>query len=224
MRAISEENYAALQARQLVARDFIWFKARTFDTGAQVDHGFWSDIGNVAATVINPETGAEVTRTFEGAGSLIAISDIPLVSNVTVRSVTVTLSQIDEGVANLVRGYDLKQARVEIFRGLFSPETRKIVGPAFPRFVGFVDDSMITTPAENEDGSIVLTCVSHTQEMTRSNPDTRSNGSQKLRSASDNFFQDATTVGEWELFWGQTSGKIPSSGPQRITTSIPANR
>ncbi len=224
MRAISAENYAALQARQLVARDFIWFKARTYDTGAQVEHGFWSDVGNVSATVLNPETGAEVTRNFEGAGSLIAISDIPLVSNVTVRSVTVTLSQIDEGVANLVRGYDLKQARVEIFRGLFSPATRKIVGPAFPRFVGFVDDPLITTPAENEDGSIVLTCVSHTQEMTRSNPDTRSNDSQKLRSATDNFFQDATTVGEWELFWGTKSGKIASSEPQRITSNIPASR
>ncbi len=224
MRSISEENYDALLERRLLARDFIWLKARTLDTGLPFEYGFWSDVGNVAAPVLNPDTGSAVTRNFEGAGSLISISDIPLVSNAEVQTVTVTLSQIDDAVANIVRAYDLKQAVIEIYRGLFSPISRLIVAPAFCRFTGFVDDPEITTPSENEEGSIVLSCVSHTQEMTRVNSDTRSSDSQKQRLDTDNFFQDATTVGEWELFWGTSAGKIATSTPQRITSNIPAQR
>ncbi|KQY20793.1 hypothetical protein [Rhizobium sp. Root483D2] len=227
MRYLSANNYAALQQRQLVARDFIWFKARTFATGAPFEYGFWSDVGNVSAAVENPDNaveGGSVIRNFEGAGSLISISDIPLVSNAEAQSVTIALSQIDDAVTNLIRGYDLKQAVVEIYRGLFSPVSREVVAPALCRFNGFVDDPDITTPSENEEGSIILSCVSHTQEMTRTNSDTRSVDSQKLRSATDDFHRDAATVGEWELFWGLKSGKISTSAPERISSSIPSQR
>ena len=49
--------------------------------------------------------------------------------------------------------------------------------------------------------------------MMRSNPDTRSHESQILRHSGDNFFQDTTVVGGWELFWGKASGPVPTSSP-----------
>lgn len=211
MRNISAQNLAAIQARQLVARDFLWINARTIDTGAPYSHGFWSDAGNVSAPVLNPNTGLAVTRNFEGSGTLISISDIALVANLTVQSVTIEMSQLDPAVELIVRGYDLRQAGVEVYRGLFNPSTRKIVAPALCRFVGFVDEVEIKTPKEGEPGSISLTCVSHAQEMTRANADTRSDASQRRRSATDNFFQDVTTIGEVEFFWGRKSGKIAPS-------------
>lgn len=215
MREIDSAVLTALAARQLVARDFLWFVARDRETGDPVTDGMWSDIGSVAAEVIDPDTGLADERDFYGAGSLVQISDIPLVANVTVQQVTITLSQVDDRVADLVRLYDLKQGRVEIFRGIFDPATRLLVAPAVPRFVGFVDNVEIQTPAEGEDGAVVVTCASHTQEMLRSNPDTRSHESQKRRSASDNFFQDASVVGEWELFWGKASGKVTESSGRK---------
>jgi hypothetical protein len=39
--------------------------------------------------------------------------------------------------------------------------------------------------------------------MTRSNPDTRSNDSQKLRLSSDTFYKDTAATGDWEIFWGR---------------------
>ncbi len=223
MRSLSAPNLAALQDRRLVARDFLWIVARTYDTGAAYSYGFWSDVGNISAPMVDPDTGSDVVRNFEGAGTLISVSDIPLVSNISVRNATITLSQIDEGVASLVRGYDLKQARVQIHRGLFSPVNRGLVASAFCRFVGFVDEIEIVTPSEDDAGQITLTCASHTQEMTRSNPDTRSNESQKRRSVSDNFFQDTTTVGDWEFFWGGKTEKIDTAGTQRIGSKIPVS-
>ena len=213
MRAISIENQAALAARRLVARDFLWFVARDRSTGDPVNVGFWSDLENVSAFVINPDTGLPVTRSFYGAGGLISIDDIPAVSVLQVQDVHVRMSQLDEMVANAVRLYDIKQARVEIHRGLFDPETRNMVAPAIVRFVGFVNKVEIHTGAENEDGSVNITCVSHTQEMTRSNPANRSHEDQLTRNPTDTFFIDAAVVSEWDLDWGAVRGvqKAPVS-------------
>lgn len=209
-RYISFANLAALQARQLVARDFLWLVVRARDTGASVTEGLWSDVGNVTASVIDPDTGLESSRDWYGSGTLVAIDDIPLVSNLTVQNVNIRLSQIDDRINDLVRLYDAKQARVEIYRGLFDPDTRQMVAPAECRFVGFVDQINITTPTENEEGSVTLTCASHTQEMTRANTETRSDATQKVRSATDNFFQDTSTAGSWEVFWGSVKGQVPT--------------
>lgn len=208
MRNISAENQAALEARALVARDFIWFIVKDRETGDPVTDGYWSDVGDISAEVIDPNTGGAVSRTFHGAGALIQISDIPLVSNITVQTVSVRLSQVSERINDLIRGYECKQGQVQIWRGMFSPETRSMVAPATPRFVGFIDNIDVNTPAENEDGAVILTCVSHTQEMTRYNPDTRSDASQRVRSGTDNFYQDTTVVGGWQHFWGRASGAV----------------
>lgn len=208
MRALPSEIHDALAARRLVARDFVWIVARDRTTGDPVPDGYWSDYGTIAAEVVDPDTGAAQERQFYGAAGLVAVSDIPLVSTVTVQTVTVTLSQVADRVNELIRTYDCKQAPVQIFRGLFDPATRAMVAPAECRFVGFVDDLKIGTPAEGGDGGVVMTCASHTQELTRYNPDTRSDASQKLRSATDNFYADTAVVGGWELYWGRKQGRL----------------
>lgn len=211
-RSISAENYEALQARRLIARDFIWFEVKDRETGDPVYDGYWSDVGTITAAVIDPNTGGSTERTWVGALSLISISDIPLVSNLTVQNVTVVLSQVSDRINDLVRGYECKFGKVQIFRGMFDPETREMVAPAFPRFVGTIDDAPITTPAEGGQGDVTLTCTSHTQEMTRSNPDTRSDASQQLRASGDDFYVDVSVVGDWEHFWGKNGGSAVSSG------------
>lgn len=193
-----------------MARDFIWFVVRNRETGLPVTDGLWSDVGNISAQVINPDTGLPDMRDWYGSGTLVAIDDIPMVANLTVQNVRARLSQIDDHINTLIRLYDTKQARVEIYRGLFDPDSREMVAPAECRFVGFVDLVEIETPSENEEGGVTLTCASHTQEITRSNPDTRADASQRLRSATDNFFQDSSTAGQWEVFWGSQRGVVPT--------------
>lgn len=223
-RNISVTNLSALQANKLVARDFLRIIARDRDTGAPIAVNFWSDVGNVSAQVISPNTGLATSYDFYGSGTLIHIDDIALVSNLSVQRLNIRLSQLNDQVNQAVREYDCKQAVVEVYRGLFNTTTRAMVAPAYNIFVGFVDVIEITTPSENSEGSVILTCVSHTQEMTRSNPDTRSHESQILRSPTDNFFADVSTIGERELFWGKTSGKIdtvktPSGGSPRTPSA-----
>lgn len=207
-RPLSIEVQTALQRSKLVARDFLWIIASDRSDGSPVATGLWSDVGDITASVIDPLTGGSQSREWIGAGTLISISDIPLVQGITVQQITITLSQVNAQVNDYVRTYDCKQAQVQVFRGLFDPGTRELVAPATPRFSGFVDSGPITTPAEGNEGSITFTCTSNTQELTRANSDTSTDASQRLRSATDNFFQDVAVVGDWQFFWGKTSGVV----------------
>jgi len=208
VRFLSPANRDALAAGRLVARDFLWIVARERDTGDPAAVGFWSDVDDLGdARVINPDTGLEVSRAYKGAGGLVEIDAIPAVSMIEVQDVNIRLSQLDAAVEQAVRLYDVKQARVEIHRGLYDPESRLQVAPAYVRFVGFVNNVTILTPAEGRDGGVNLTCVSHTQELMRSNPATRSHEDQiNNRSTSDNFLADTAVAFEWEIDWGAVQG------------------
>lgn len=206
MRAISPENQLALNQRQLVPRDFLWIVARNRTTNLPESLGLWSDVEDATVLVLDPETLLPVYRSYRAAGGLVEINEIPAVSVIQVQDIEIKLSQLDELVQQAVRLYDVKQARVEIHRGLFDPDTRNLVAPAIVRFVGYVNNLRITTPAENSDGGVFISCVSHTQEMTRANPATRSHADQRTRNIGDDFFIDTAIVGEWELDWGAVQG------------------
>lgn len=207
---------AARSAKALETRDFLWIVARDRTTGLPQNVGFWSGAGNVDANVKVPDTGLEVIRPFYGSGTLIQISAIPAVSNLTVQRITIRMNQIDDLVEQAIRLYDCQQARVEIYRGYCVPGTDTLVDPAECRFLGFCDEIEVHTAPEDEEGYAELTCTSNTQEMYRFNSDTRSHESQKLRSPTDNFFVDAGVVGEWESNWGKASGQVQTQKKQGL--------
>lgn len=205
MRVLSPQAQAALEAETVAARDFITFYARNRDTNAEIMDTYWSDLGAFTAEIIDPVTGLTVSRSFEGGGQMLQISAVPVVVGLVVQNVTIQMSQVEGRVQDLIRTYDAKQARVELHRGMLNPISGLLVSPAVPRFSGFIDEVTVNTPKEGEEGSVEIVCVSHTQEMTRSNSATRSDADQRLRSSTDGFFRHVATIGEQTIFWGQDS-------------------
>lgn len=201
---------SAIEQRKLVYCDMFWWVPRDRESGDPVPDGYHSRKGVRSFNVLPADTGTPESREFVGT-DLVNISSIARVSGLSIQTVTVTLLGVSDRVNDLIRTYEPKLAPVEVFRGWFSTITRQLVAPAVSRFVGFVDDVEIKRAAEGSQGNVILTCRSDSQELTRYNPDTRSDASQKLRSATDNFFADATVVGGWELFWGSAQGKIQTS-------------
>lgn len=210
MRELDNDNLIALSQRSIVYRDFFKVVGRNMnnpDIPAQA--GFWSGKENISALVWNVDTGAPELLPWNGAGGLIEISAIPSTIGIDVQKISVIMSQLDESFINLVRGYNLKQAKVEIFRGLFDTAGKQL-SPAFNRFVGFIDEIEITTPAEGGTGSINVSCTSHTQELLRSNPATRSHEDQMSKYPGDDFLQDSAVVGDWGPdVWGSGEAKNP---------------
>jgi hypothetical protein len=198
----------ALGKPRTVTRDFLWVTPKNRDTGELASFGLWSGWGDIAAPVTDAYTQSTVIRTFSGEGGLVSIGTLTMVADLTVRELAVTLSQIDPTVETIVREYEARSAPAQVWRGVFDPDTRLLVAPAANRFVGFVDTAEVTTPAEGDSGAIVLNCVSQLREMTRSNPDTRSDESQRKRSTTDSFFQYADVAGGWPIWWGQKKGSV----------------
>ena len=203
MRVIPVSTQALLEAQTLVVRDFMRITGRVRATGAPITEAFWSDVGYVNAQVMDADTGLAVAYDFKGVGALIAIDPIPMVSNLTVQEIEVKFSQLDDRINELLRVYDIRQAKVEIYRGEFDPATMQMVEPASSRFVGFVDGAPVETPSEGNEGSIKIKCVSSAQELTRGNPDMRSHESQLSRAPGDAFYKDVTSCADLVIFWGK---------------------
>jgi hypothetical protein len=215
MRTLDSSISTALAQRRLEARQL--FSIVTVDSDAAY---FWDDLGSLTCNVIDGISGSSVSRTFTGSGTCIVCDDIPLVNDLSVRSVQITLNQTSDAIDTYVRSYNLKRAAVEVHRAIFDPDTHSVVAAPFPRFVGFVDGCKIDTPAAGGTGAVVLRCVSHTRELTRRGTAKRSDAACQARHSGDTFYQYTTVAGGWQLFWGQKPDTVsgaaaaaPTSGP-----------
>lgn len=183
-------------------RQAIYIVGKDRDTGADAAVGFWNELETATLTVINGKTGISEARDYQGAGSLITIGSIPLTNDLTIQTVRVTLSQVNEAVLLAIRGYEPRLASVDIHRVPFDLATRQVVGVPPSHFFGRVDTVSITTPSTGEEGSIELECKSFMRELTRVNGAKRSDESQKLRSG-DRFRRYAGTAWQAQIDWGE---------------------
>lgn len=212
---VTPEIQAQLEGGQLVIRDFAWFVARDRGTGLPVTEGIWSGVENVDAPIIDPDTGGITNRPFFGVGTLVSVSSIAMVVNLTAQSCAIKCSHIHAEIDRIVRDYDLQQARVELYRGLFDPKSGRIISAAAPIFIGFVDKVEAITPREGQEGSTTINCKSHMQEITRASAETRSTAYQALRNINDRFFEDVATISEREIWWGSQKGNVPTVKKQK---------
>jgi hypothetical protein len=205
MRVLDPAIITALSQRVLVLRYFYWITVVSRSDGSPTSFGYWSDSGTITASVVDGRSGSTESRDFYGLGNGISPSDVPLTADVTIRNLTLTLPHLDSIVQSMVRTYDARNAPMQRYVGFFDPSTRELIAAPQADFVGYVDGAPIETPAENQEGSITLNCVSTTRELTRANAQVRSNDSQILRSATDNFYDYTAVVGGWIINWGQNS-------------------
>lgn len=211
MFSLDSAEITALQQPVIDARNFVWITARERESPfAAYNFGFWSDGGPFTGNVKDALTGSTVSRSFAGGG-LVSVGSIPRTSDLAVRRVEVVLSAIDSDAEAAFRTYSIRQAPIQIYRGLFTPGTFNLVAPAKPAFLGFVDEAPVITPAEGGAARVTLRCVSHTVELTRKNPAVRSHESQQARAPGDDCYKDVGTVGDWEVPWGEAR-KTTKSG------------
>lgn len=206
MRSADSATVAAVQSRAgIIRRNLVWIVAKNRDTGAPESTGLWNELDPVTITVVSADSGEDEARTYHGAGGLLQVERVPLVADLSIRTIRISLSQISEAVQQAIRGYDPRLAHVELHRAFFDPATRAIVAKPLPRFVGRLNKAPINTPATGGEGGIAIEVVSHTRELTRTNPAKKSDETQQLRG--DRFRRYAGTAGQWDQFWGETKGR-----------------
>lgn len=200
-----DSNINALFAdKRLAVRDMFSILVKDRTTPATTQRfNLWSATYSRSINLIDPYTDNVISRTYQGAGANVAISDIPLTSGLVVNPIQIRFSHIANTVETFLRTWSADLAPVEIHRLYMDPNSLQPVAAAVPRFIGTVDENQDTTPPAGGEGSFTLTCVPHTQEMLRINSATRSDEDQRLRDPDDNFYRHAAVVGTWEIWWGE---------------------
>ncbi|WP_085025598.1 hypothetical protein [Ensifer aridi] len=196
---------AITQARDtgLVPRTLVWVTAKNRTTGLPESVGVWTDHEDANITVLSGTTGLPVTRLYYGGGSLLQVSEVPRVADLTVQTVTIDLSQLATAAQLLTREYDVRLAKVEIHQVLLDPKSGQLVSVEAPVFLGEVDGAPVNTPSIGGEGSIKLKVVSDAISMlTRTNPRKSSYEAQKRRQG-DEWGLYAGTVETWKIPWGQ---------------------
>lgn len=157
-------------SRGIVPRDFVWLNALNRDADVIEEMGVWNGDVPVTAPVIRPSNGAEVNREFQGIAGLMQVPPIPMTMKLEVRSVKLSFSNLTPAIINAVLVYHAKGQRIEIYRGLFDPETGALVDPAICRFDGFVNRVLIKRGKAGNDGQVQIECQSHARMLALGNP------------------------------------------------------
>lgn len=201
-----EDTLAALERGDLVLRDFLTIYGWDGD-GDPVIFAFWTGEDNVTANVVTAIDGSTVSRNFIGGGSL-PESGVPAIVDaigLEARAVTFDLNQLHGSTLAMLRANNIRVGGIELHRGLYDPDTWSLVADPLPRFLGRVDGARIVTPAVGGEGSMPITAVADTIDLTRTSPALKSDESQRQRSG-DRFFRHSDTAGAVEVWWGLARG------------------
>lgn len=215
MLSLPSEAAAALAARAVELRWLVWLIVKDRSTGDPESAGWWTGLEERAIAVKSAATGSNVVRTYNAAGALLGVSGLTRTGTLDPQQVTVSLSQIDESVAEAIRLYEPARAPVEIHLALCEPGTSTPLATPEAAFFGNVDEVRITTPEAGGFGSAELICVSHTRELTRASADSRSHESQKTRSATDTLYKYASVRRSVDFGGPVDPGPIGKPNPKK---------
>lgn len=189
----------------------IWISARNRLTDGVETAGFWTG-GEDRAFTVEGEA-----RSYFGIGHVLDVPPILSSEGGVVQMQQLRLSANSPEIEAALRGYDVRQAPIDIHVARFDPATGALAG-IDRAFRGFVDKAPRTIPAKNGDGSEwALDLASSMRSLTRALTVMRSDASQRVRllpdGRPDRFFRHATVAGSVERFWG-TVRVTPQATPQ----------
>lgn len=215
MRTFPSGNTAtAIAKRAKGLRQLFWCQPKDRSTLVLQSQGFWTGTGNVTTNVIDAYTRVSTSRTFAGLGSMAGLDEIRLAAGIQVRDITISLSQIDDAVAQAIRGYDMRLAPAQFYFGYIDLDTGLFVDPPEPLLAGFISKAPIKTPAAGGLGEISVTITSQAVELTKPNPAKRAHTSQLLRDATDDFYEYVGQVEAWRIPWGVSYGQVTNEKQQ----------
>lgn len=202
---LTPEIMQAIQSREGIVRDnLIEIIAKDRTTGNAVPLRLWSGWDTTDLPVLDPDTRLVSIKTYYAGAGVVTWPAIPLTSDTTIRRISMGLSQINQQVLDAIQGFDSKHAPVQIHRLYRNRNTLEPIGPAIPRFIGFLNESIKRIPSIGGEGSLEIGLVSESRNLTKLNPIRRSDEQQQRRGG-DRFRRYADVAGSWlaNVHWGE---------------------
>ena len=184
----------------LSTRVMIYFEAQDRDDNTPVDLGLWSGEDTESITFTDMWTGASLTRTFYGAGTLLGVETPRYYTGFEVRPVIISLSSISPAVTNLIRAYQPRGAKTQILLRSYEPDTMEAVAIE-PVWKGFINRAPIPRPRLGEEAKMSVQLVSSSRLLTIPAPRKKSHANQVKR-AGDKFMRYAGAAEILNVPWG----------------------
>jgi hypothetical protein len=182
-RSLDTSQQALLDSGSAVRRIFLTVDITDVDGNNPETVGFWD----------GPETVNLGTQwpDFESLQANPSLTSIQQVSDLSIPNATMTVTGVpDTPVADLVASNSRWHQRpATIWIGLYDPANMKVVGDLLPFFVGYWDKATFVDGPVGEESSLEISLESAARELTRSNPDVRSDLTQRERDSSDEGMQ-----------------------------------
>lgn len=208
VRVLDVATQGAIRNRNaVVPRNFVLVGPVTPIAGGTAVYFGFTDFGeDVAVNVVDGLTGATVSRTYYGDHApIVSLDSMPLRLGVEIDTVGISLAHLHPEVQSLVRGHNCRNAPVQVHRGWLDPASMLLVAAPRCRRLGQINGTPIETPASGGEGRVTLNMVSHSRELTRTNP-AKAAGPFYARRMGDLWGQYSGTAGQWSIWWGEEKG------------------
>lgn len=158
-----------------------------FDSGSVY---LWNGIGNLSYD----------SKTYIGAGNLLAISEIAESTELTASGASITLSGINSQLAQLARDENYQGRSLDIKLGVMD-ENGDVISSAVTIFGGFMD--VMTISDSGDTSSITVTVENNLIRFDQSKVRRFTDEDQKIEHPTDKGFDFVSRIQETEIFWGR---------------------
>lgn len=192
-------TYPVVSRGALALEVLIWIRAKNRTTGAPEVLGLWTGLEPRAFSING------VSRTYEGAGAVLDVPDLISQVGLGVQMQSASLALVTEEVQELIRGYDARQAPVEIHLARFDPVTNQLLDVT-RAFKGWLDEAAVREGVKNGSASLTARLASSARALTRLVPLRRSDTAHQTAQPGDAFFRYADVSGAVSVWWGMKRG------------------
>ena len=152
---------------------------------------FWTGIGDRTIAINGTD------QTFTGTGSLLSIGPADEVSDLSAKSMSLSLTGLDSAIISLALQEPYQRRIAKIYLG------EQTVSDVMHLFSGFMDTMDITDDAESS--TIQLTVESRLVELERAANWRYTDESHKARQSGDTFFSYVQALQDVQVAWGRKS-------------------
>lgn len=178
------------------AQTFLWLSGRNRSTGATETLGLWTGDDHQSFAI----DGA--TRLYYGAGTIINVAPVRAGVGLKVQHHRITLPPVLPEVRAALRGYEMRQAGVEVHVWPFNAAGRPI-GEARRMIKGTLAEAPESLGPAGGENKTTLLIASAARRLTFALPLVKSNAALQERDATDKGREYSDVAGQWDVPWGE---------------------
>lgn len=176
-------------------RWLLWVGAKAFGTLAPAPLGLWNGDDDLTFTI------GGAPRTYLGALSRFDVEPITYATGLDVRTQQITLAANAPETEDLVRGFVIRLAPVELHLALLDPVTTDLIDVQ-PMFRGFINRAPLTTPPIGGGDTVTIEMVSRMRSLALPGPALKkTDAAMRRRNATDSFYQYNAIATEVQTEW-----------------------